>query len=396
MGRLWPDTTDLSFLRLIQVSKFWSDFRARAPFAYSTGADDAYRGLDRYNDALHALEEEAVYFHELEELFELAPSKFPELGNARGELRQLKTVWDMVGMVTSLFDSWRRTLWADIDTEDLLEETNALLRQVQRLPKTTRGWGVYRSLEADMRNMATVLPLVSELHRCALAAFMPVSRPWVVSYPSCLPFYSSDAMCERHWKQLMQVTNKSFEKGPSFCLDDVLQLNLHEHVDAVSDIVETANKELKIDQKLRKIEGAWDGLRLEFVPYGDGEISALAAPDEVLDTLDDHQLQLQTMAGMGRCAACPSHCPNQPTNTHTHSLSPTAMRCATACQVCGLLSRPRRVVDGHAVHGGDGAQAVALRAAAVGVAGGHLPHQHRHPIPASRGHQEVRDPGSGV
>lgn len=122
--------------------------------------------------------------------------------------------------------------------------------------------------------------------------------------PSLRRCPSSEAMCERHWKQLMQVTMKSFEKGPSFCLDDVLQLNLHEHVDAVSDIVETANKELKIEQKLRKIEGAWDSLRLEFVPYGDGEVSTLAAPDEVLDTLDDHQLQLQTMAGMGRCEAC--------------------------------------------------------------------------------------------
>lgn len=46
----------------------------------------------------------------------------------------LKLLWDMASCVSCLFEAWRRTLWADIKTEDLLEETAQLLRQVQASP----------------------------------------------------------------------------------------------------------------------------------------------------------------------------------------------------------------------------------------------------------------------
>jgi dynein heavy chain len=46
--------------------------------------------------------------------------------------------------------------------------------------------------------MATVLPLVSELH--------------------------SPAMRDRHWKAIASVTHKMFEKGPTFSLEDLLQV----------------------------------------------------------------------------------------------------------------------------------------------------------------------------
>lgn len=81
----------------------------------------------------------------------------------------------------------------------------------------------------------------------------------------------------------MQVTMKHFEKGPSFCLDDVLQLGLHEHVDDVMGIVEVANKELKIDQKLSALEQVWGCLAFKFTPYKDmRDMVVLDSPDQVL------------------------------------------------------------------------------------------------------------------
>jgi hypothetical protein len=44
----------------------------------------------------------------------------------RTELQLLKTTWDMVDLVSNLFSSWRMTLWADINTDALLEETKLL------------------------------------------------------------------------------------------------------------------------------------------------------------------------------------------------------------------------------------------------------------------------------
>lgn len=59
---------------------------------------------------------------ELEELFELSPTRHTGLVEVRTQLRLLKMVWDTVGLVDGLFASWTATLWADINTDELLDE----------------------------------------------------------------------------------------------------------------------------------------------------------------------------------------------------------------------------------------------------------------------------------
>jgi hypothetical protein len=60
------------------------------------------------------------------------------------------------------------------------------------MTRRVKDWAMYKEMEDRVQNMAIVLPLVSNLH--------------------------SHAMRDRHWRQLIQVTKRPFEKGPSFCL----------------------------------------------------------------------------------------------------------------------------------------------------------------------------------
>ena len=199
---------------------------------------------------------------------------YQELGDTRRELVLLKTAWDMSVLVDTVFDAWRVTLWADIDAESMLDETKKLQTQVRRLPAKLRSWNVCRAVEDRLREMATIMPLVLDLR--------------------------SPAMQERHWKHIMSVTHSMLEKGPDFSLDDLLSMKLHKHVADVQEVVEVANKELKIERKLRTIEDKWNSFTLEFVPYKDMDMKVLSPPDEVIETLEDHMLQLQTMLGMGK------------------------------------------------------------------------------------------------
>ena len=140
-------------------------------------------------------------------------------------------------------------------------------------------WDVYRDIEGSIKNMGIVLPLVNELHHPAMRA--------------------------RHWKALAKCTNVESlaPSDPKFNLNDILELQLHEHVDDVSDIVETAQKELKIETKLKMISDAWAAFELEYVPHKDTELMVMKAPEEVIESLDAHQLELQTMIGMGKFVA---------------------------------------------------------------------------------------------
>jgi dynein heavy chain len=170
-----------------RMETFVKEFHANGPFEWSPQEGDnvhsVYSKIDEYQVKLVKMETEAQAFTELEELFELTSSRHTRLKDMRMELQLLKMVWDTICLVQFLFSSWKSTLWADIDTEVLLDETKMLQTQIKKLPRRVRDWDVYQNLEAEVRNMATVLPLVHELH--------------------------SPAMRDRHWKALITVPGTS-------------------------------------------------------------------------------------------------------------------------------------------------------------------------------------------
>ena len=55
------------------------------------------------------------------------------------------------------------------------------------------------------------------------------------------------AMRDRHWKMLMQATGTQFVMDARFCLGELLALELHNFVDACSEIVD----------RCARTEGAW-------------------------------------------------------------------------------------------------------------------------------------------
>ncbi|CAM9099296.1 unnamed protein product [Ectocarpus fasciculatus] len=288
------------------------DNTAASPFQAAVAS---YKKLENIQQSLRALEAKALSMRELEELFELSPTRHTGLVEVRAQLRLLKMVWDVVGLVDGLFASWTATLWADIKTDELLEEARSLQLHIRGLPRRIRDWGLYKAVDERVVNMSTVLPLIHELH--------------------------SPAMRDRHWKDLLDVTDQhrppaqrrlsrqarrrsstnigleglgelrppqqritritlATVLGPSFSLEDALSLDLHKYVDACMEAVEVATKELKVETRLRNIETRWKEEQLSFVRHRDTEVFVLFGADEVLEALEDHQMQLQGMAGMGK------------------------------------------------------------------------------------------------
>ena len=74
--------------------------------------------------------------------------------------------------------------------------------------KEIKAWKSFLSLTDRVKNMTTILPLVSLLN--------------------------SKDILDRHWKKLMITTNKTIDfKSPKFCLDDLIQLELHKFAEEV-------------------------------------------------------------------------------------------------------------------------------------------------------------------
>ena len=263
----------------LSIRKFRGDFRAQAPFKFEGGCSTAFEIIDSFTSKLDQLEVHIEKFRELEDLFELQPTTYPEIGESRSEIKQLILLWKFKGSVSSVYEGWEKELWHVVNTVDLEDQNKRLRKQLKEMGSTNpamKGWQVYRDIDDSMAVMATVLPLVNDLH--------------------------ADAIRARHWAALARVCNvKAVDPSdPGFTLRDMLMLKLDSRKQEIEAIVETAMKELKIEKKLNEIEGAWSVMELNYSAHKDTDMFIPRPSEEVVESMEAHQMELQGIFGMGK------------------------------------------------------------------------------------------------
>ncbi|PHJ22031.1 dynein heavy chain family protein, partial [Cystoisospora suis] len=170
-----------------EVRNYRETFLKQAPFRYDFPRQDIYPCIDSYHKETTVMESRAKEFTNLEMLFDMARSAHRQLKDTFADLRLLKEVWDVVEFWVYSFDDWKSTLWERIDTDDLLLKVKDILQQVKSLSKEVKSMKLYSWLLGEVTNMQIVLPLINDLH--------------------------SEFMRDRHWRQLMTVAGKTFNKG---------------------------------------------------------------------------------------------------------------------------------------------------------------------------------------
>jgi len=260
-----------------ELQGFCHEFREQCPFdsknAVAQDYDLSYETMNEYYKKTLAIRERANEFNDLELLFDMQMSSYRELGECQSEILYLKNLWDGVVLTQETFKSWDTILWDKIDTDSLVTTARDLQTQVKNMPKQVKPWALYRWLTDEVKNMATVLPLVNDLH--------------------------GETMRDRHWTSLMTVTQKTFEKGPEFCFKDLLDLKLHEFAEDVSEIVDQSVKEAKIEKKLSAIRATWSKMPVTF-DCSNPDCPLLGDLGEVLEKLDGDALEMMGMTSQGR------------------------------------------------------------------------------------------------
>ena len=234
--------------------------------------NQAYDKISEFYDETVKLEDEARELNNLETLFDMQRTGYKQLKDCKQELVSLKEMWDLIALIDMQFDSWKKTLWDQIDTENLTQLIKDM-QQKQCNPtapqnKVISKWPAFVALNDRVKNMNTVLPLISQLHS---------------------PF-----MQDRHWKKLMRVTQQQIDHAsPKFCMEDLIKLHLYKYSDEVTEIVEGAQKESKIEGKVNVIAKTWDDLPFTFQEKGDTwELGAL---DQIIENVEGQSLELMTM-----------------------------------------------------------------------------------------------------
>ena len=261
-----------------KVSAFKTEFKANLPYIYDENLGvkeimDSYEKIDAYYVKLLKFEQEARENAELEDLFELERRNYKPLKECLSDLKNLKSLWDLISLVNLQYNDWKTKFWRQIKADVLVEQNKVFSTQIKQVNKEVRFIKGWQTIGEKVGNMTVVLNLVEALR--------------------------GDYIEDRHWKHLKDKTHTDFDhKASTFSLDDIIRLKLYKLKPEVEEIVDIAQKEFKIDKKLKIIESNWAKQIFTFENYKENFV--FAPLDDMMEILDANSLDLMGMKAQGK------------------------------------------------------------------------------------------------
>ncbi|CAH8640372.1 unnamed protein product [Heterobilharzia americana] len=243
------------------------EFRKISPFNYS--CQNAYEIIDKNHHSLLQLEIEMANLLTSASLFEVNVPEFKQIKQCRKELKLLKTLWDYINLIQTSIHDWTLSSWRAVNVEQLDLDCKKFAKDLRSLDKEMRAWDAYVGIEDKVKNMLTSLRAVSELQNPAIR--------------------------DRHWIQLMKATGVRFEMSEETTLMNLLSLNLHHFEDEVRNLVDKSVKEMTMEKVLKELHTTWSQMTFEQDIHPRTNLALLKASEELIETLEENQVQLQNM-----------------------------------------------------------------------------------------------------
>uniref|UniRef100_A0A3P9AKI4 Dynein axonemal heavy chain 17 n=1 Tax=Esox lucius TaxID=8010 RepID=A0A3P9AKI4_ESOLU len=252
----------------VEQHTFREGFRKNGPFRFDS--QKPYAMLDVAHTQIQEKEAVMAGLVESASLFEVTVSDYRQLfGMKLREVGLLKELWDMIATVDSSMSAWRTTPWRDINVQEMELECKRFSKDIRALDKEVRSWDAFSGLDSRVKNLLTSLRAVAELQNPAIRA--------------------------RHWHQLMAATGVRFTMDDETTLADLLQLNLHSFEEEVRGIVDKAVKEMGMEKVLSELNSTWTGMQFQYEPHHRTQVPLLRSDEELIETLEDNQVQLQNL-----------------------------------------------------------------------------------------------------
>jgi len=251
----------------VQQHEFREKFRAELFFRWICEAP--YPSIFDSHCLIRDKESEMIDLAEKAALFEVSIPEFKQLKACRKEIVLVKEVWDLASLVKSCIEAWRTTKWDNINVEEMDMDCKRFAKEIRGMDKEVRAWDVFTGLDNTVKNMITSFRVIGELQNSAVR--------------------------ERHWHQLMQTTKVRFTMNDETTLADLLKLNLHNFEEEVRGIVDKAVKEMGMEKTLVEMEAIWSAFNFEHEPHSRTGTALLKSDEELVETLEDNQVQLQAL-----------------------------------------------------------------------------------------------------
>ncbi|KAI8425205.1 hypothetical protein MSG28_007028 [Choristoneura fumiferana] len=185
-------------------------------------------------------------FKDKEMFLEASKEPYRQIDKVNQELMEFDSIVEALKKSCQLFDIQppdeknlkqcrrEKSPWKKIDADGMDQECKRLTKDLRQLDKDMRVWEPYIAIEGIIKNLMTSLP-------------------------------------------------------------DLLALNLHKYEEEVKTIVDKSVKEAAMEKTLKELEATWAVMEFDYSPHDRTGIKLPKASEELVETLEDNQNQVQNM-----------------------------------------------------------------------------------------------------
>ncbi|OXB65197.1 hypothetical protein ASZ78_004954 [Callipepla squamata] len=253
-------------------AQFYSDYEQSGPMVVGLEPQEASDRLTMFQNRFDNLFRKYITYTDGENLFGLPVTQYPQLLEIKKQLNLLQKLYNLYNNVLDTVSGYYDILWSELDIEKINSELLEFQNRCQKLPRGVKEWQAFFDLKKAIEDFCECCPLLESM---ANVAMMP-----------------------RHWKQITDLTQHSFDvEGETLRLRNIMEAPLLRYKEEIEDICISAVKERDIEHKLKQVIAEWDNKTFIFANFKTrGELLLRGdSISEIIATMEDSLMILGSL-----------------------------------------------------------------------------------------------------
>ncbi|RIA96574.1 dynein heavy chain [Glomus cerebriforme] len=204
--------------------------------------DIATNTLNIYESRVTRLKEDYDIVCRAKEALNMESASEDRLDPVLEELRDLKSVWSSLAKVWQSINELKDQPWSSVVPRKIRQQLDNLINSTKEMPSRMRTYAAFEFVQDTVKQYIKVNPILSEL--------------------------KSDALKERHWKQLFKALRVEGRVLLSeLTVGKIWDMDLKKNEQVIREIVTQAAGEMALEEFLRQVKETWTTYALELVNY---------------------------------------------------------------------------------------------------------------------------------
>ncbi|XP_019877694.2 dynein heavy chain, cytoplasmic isoform X2 [Aethina tumida] len=248
-----------------RTNDFLGDWEKCKPVEGHLKPDEALQQLQLFESKFTRLKEERDNVAKAKEALELQEPGGISTSEDRmqvvfEELQDLRGVWSELSRIWTQIDETREKPWLSVQPRKLRQQLDAMSNQLKELPARLRQYASYEYVKKTLQTYMKVNMMIVEL--------------------------KSDALKERHWKQLMKQLRVNWVLS-DLTLGQVWDVNLQKNESIVKDIILIAQGEMALEEFLKQVRESWQTYELDLINY-QNKCKLIRGWDDLFNKVKEH------------------------------------------------------------------------------------------------------------